>query len=119
MKDILTNVGSGGGAAAAPAGGAGGGGGGAAAEEAPKEEEKKEEGKGTSLRLLKNLTADTPPLQRRRSPTRIWALACSTRETRNTLRRTIFLPHTILSVPVNEVQVYLFQKPFICTCGKI
>jgi hypothetical protein len=73
VKDLLLNVGSGGGAAPA-AGGAGGAAGGEAAAEEKAEE--KEEGTSNAPALYAH------PLiiaQRRRSPTRTWALVYSTK----------------------------------------
>ena len=70
------NVGSGGGAAAAPAAGGAPTGGAAAAEEpAAKEEEKKEEGR-VILPIAWTLLT---PGQKRKNPTKTWALVFSTR----------------------------------------
>ena len=73
VKDLLLNVGSGGGAAPA-AGGAGGAAGGEAAAEEKAEE--KEEGTSHRVALSENMLTCA---QRRRSPTRTWALVCSTK----------------------------------------
>ena len=78
---MLLNVGSGGGAAAAPTTG---GAGGDNAGDAPAEDKKKEEeGMRPERAYSTTQQMDTDrTLQRRRSPTRIWASACSTKRTR-------------------------------------
>lgn len=75
---MLLNVGSGGGAApaAAAAGGAGAAAGGAAPAEEVKPEEKEE---GTSTRTLEHVIADKMCSQRKKNPTKIWALVFSTK----------------------------------------
>jgi hypothetical protein len=73
VKDLLLNVGSGGGAAPAAGGAGGAAGGEAAAEE--KAEEKEEGTSGSVVQHVCPLTF----AQRRRSPTRTWALVCSTK----------------------------------------
>jgi hypothetical protein len=74
VKDLLLNVGSGGGAAPA----AGGAGGAAASGDAAAEEkaEEKEEGMSHTVAPFEDILTCA---QRRRSPTRTWALVCSTK----------------------------------------
>jgi hypothetical protein len=83
---MLVNVGSGGGgAAAAPAAGGAAAGGAAAGGDAPAaaEEEKKEEGtfKTQKPAIYGKLRSLIHPLQRRKSPTRIWASVSSIKRT--------------------------------------